>query len=552
MPILTDEAVLAAVGLGIIFAQAFYLTYMTGQLSFGHAAFASVGAYVAGLLSTRLDLPVWLAVAAAIPAGFVGGVLVAVPALRTRHVNLAILTFGVMQIVAYSLGQWDWVGGLSGLGGMAGIGVGDIATVAAAVVAGTWWLERSRLGLAMRAVKQDELAASILGIRTIALRVLSFGIGAAVAAVGGALHGHYNSFVDPYKVGLSVAVNMVFYTIAGGTQVWLGPPVGATILTLLPEFLRDAMSRIDMWRPVLFSAVIMLILVVRPEGLVRRRTVLALGRRLWRPRAAAAARLDRLPRTEAGRDVEIEGLRMQFGGVTALSDISFRIPRGSIFGLIGPNGAGKTTLFNLLTGAYRPTAGHIRVGGIDIAGLPPARIAAHGVARTFQNIRLLPDMTVLENVLVGQSRASPSGLANLTARARATDRALRERADALLETLDLGRVRDRFAIELPYATQRRVEIARALALDPAVLLLDEPTAGMDHAESAEIGALIRLVHRQFGSTILLIEHDMAVVMDLCDRIAVLNFGALIAEGAPADIQGDARVREAYLGQEADA
>ena len=241
MHILTDEAVLASVGLGIIFAQAFYLTYMTGQLSFGHAAFASIGAYTAGMLSTKFGLSMPLSIMAAAVMGFACGVGVAVPALRTRHVNLAILTFGVMQIVAYGFSQWDYVGGLSGMGGMFGIDMPDILLVALLVTAITWWLERSRLGLAMRTVKQDELVASMMGMSTVALRLLSFGIGAAVAGCGGALSAQDNSFVDPNTFGLGVAVNMVFYTIAGGTQVWLGPVVGAVLLTLTSEYLRQLM-----------------------------------------------------------------------------------------------------------------------------------------------------------------------------------------------------------------------------------------------------------------------------------------------------------------------
>ena len=215
---------------------------------------------------------------------------------------------------------------------------------------------------------------------------------------------------------------------------------------------------------------------------------------------------------------------MRFGGVQALADISLKVPRGAIFGVIGPNGAGKTTLFNILSGAYRPSAGTIAVGDMRIDGLSPAAIAKCGVSRTFQNIRLVRDMTVLENVLIGQYRVATTGLANITGKARAAEREMRVRAGSLLRMLSLWEVRDRFAAELPYATQRRVEVARAIAINPTLLLLDEPTAGMDHRESDEIVEIIRLVHRRWRPTILLIEHDMNVVMGLCDRIAVFNFG----------------------------
>jgi branched-chain amino acid transport system ATP-binding protein len=249
-----------------------------------------------------------------------------------------------------------------------------------------------------------------------------------------------------------------------------------------------------------------------------------------------------------GARLNLEGVNKHFGGIAAISCVSLDIPAGSIYGLIGPNGAGKTTLFNLITGAYKPDSGKILLDGELISGFRPHVIARSGVSRTFQNIRLFRQMTVYENLKAGQFGTS-SALMHLTTASRQRESALNNRADYLLHLLGLTAMRDRIAVELPYATQRRVEVARALAQQPRLLLLDEPTAGMDSNESAEISDIIRLVHREFRCTVLLIEHDMSVVMGVCHAIAVLNFGRVIAVGTPRQIQANTDVHNAYLGGE---
>jgi branched-chain amino acid transport system permease protein len=552
MGFVLHEAFLAAVCLNILFALSFYITYMTGQLSFGHAAFASVGAYVSGVLTTKLGINVWVAVSAACAAGLVAGLLVALPALRTRHVYLAILTFGVMQILSYLLGQWEFVGGLSGITGLDGVLASHLVIGAVALTAATWWLERSRLGLAMAAVKQDDVAAPLLGIDAARLRLLSFCLGSAAAAVAGALYGHYNFFVDPYTFGLAIAINMVFCTIVGGTQVWLGPVVGAVILTTIPELLREYAPGLDIWRLAVFGAILLLTLSFRPEGLVQRRTIASIQERFSRPVAPVAASGTLVAERSTGARLRLNDVTKNFGGVTAVANVTLDIAAGSIFGLIGPNGAGKTTVFNLITGAYKPDTGDILLDDESIARRKPHVISRLGISRTFQNIRLFRQMTVYENLLTAQASSAPSGLLNLTAVSRAEDARLRRNADQLLDLLGLSAVRDRVGIDLPYATQRRVEIARALAQNPRLLLLDEPTAGMDGKESTEIREIIALVRRELGCTVLLIEHDMSVVMNVCERVAVLNFGRVIAVGTPAEVQANTDVHEAYLGKDSDA
>jgi ABC-type branched-subunit amino acid transport system ATPase component/ABC-type branched-subunit amino acid transport system permease subunit len=526
-----------------------------GQLSIGQGAFYGIGAYAAAILTVRAGWPFWLATPTATVLAALIGMLISLPVLRVRGIYLGMATFGFAEIVHVVLRSWDsltkGVLGISGILPPVALGV-DFGTqdrfyylVLAGVLVSVLLSHRiyqSSIGHALLAIREDELAAGLLGINTTAYKVVAFGIAAGLAGLAGSLFAHYLTYISPENFTSVESILIVTMLIVGGRGNTLGAVVGAGLLVVLPEALRV----VNVYRLLIYGLLLVGTAVFRPGGLVGR-----IGLRRRRAAPMAATLPAPAPARGEGPLLRVEGLEIRFGGLVAVDGVSFVVKPGEVYGVIGPNGAGKTTLFNAISGIAPITRGSLHLGGEDLTGLPPYRRARAGIARTFQNIRAFAGMHVWETVEVGfHAHLRRGGLAHLfaTPGARQEAGAVRSAADALLRLVGLEDVGDQLARNLPYGHQRRLEIARALAIGPRLLLLDEPAAGMNESECEELIALVRRIRDQ-GVTILLVEHHMQVVMAVCDRILVLNFGRPIAEGAPAAIREDPTVNAAYLGTE---
>ncbi|HTH39410.1 MAG TPA: branched-chain amino acid ABC transporter ATP-binding protein/permease [Rhodocyclaceae bacterium] len=553
----TYSTLVFSVGVHMLLALSIWLTLSCGLLSLANAAFMGIGAYVSALLTLNADwsFPAVLAVGGIAPA--LVALLIGAPVLRLSGVYLAMATLAFGEVVRITVLNLDITGGPEGLNGIPLATEGwHIALLLALTVYGLTRLRRSRIGRAFEAIKEDEVAARLMGIPVDRYKLLAFALGGFIAGIAGALNAHFTFFISPREYGFEAAVDILTMAVLGGTGSLLGPLLGAGILTLLPELLRSLHD----FRSLVNGAVLVLVVLFLPKGIVggvRRKT---LGAKLSTKLDQSAGKAEQNAAREAQQSntaisstplLSIRHLGKHFGGLHVLHDVSFNVPAGSIYGLIGPNGAGKTTVFNLVTGLLLPSAGQIDFQEQSLVGKAPHAITCQGVARTFQNIRLFKEMTILENVMVGMhahlSYGAPALLLN-TSTFRQAEQQARQRAYELLTWVDLHAKADQVADNLSYGDQRKLEFARALATEPRLLLLDEPVAGMNPAEKTALMAEIRAI-RDRGYSVFMIEHDMRFVMGLCDRIAVLNFGRIIAEGTPEEIRNNPEVIEAYLGKE---
>jgi ABC-type branched-subunit amino acid transport system ATPase component/ABC-type branched-subunit amino acid transport system permease subunit len=536
------------------------LAGLAGQISLGHAGLYAIGAYAAALAATRAGLGFWIAVPLAVALTAAVGAGVALAALRLSGPYLAMVTIAFGIIVEGALVEWVAVTG--GPGGIFDIPKPVLAG-ASLTLGGYYWLvaaaaalalglsrnlARSAWGRALVAVKNSDLAAASLGISAYRVRTVAFTLSAAFAGAGGALFAFLNGYLSPDSFTLQTSILFLLIVLFGGLGTLAGPLVGATVLVLLPEIVRNLVD----YRLALYGALLVLSVYFLPRGVVG--ALSGAGAQAALPAGSNAPRVGPgdVPDgagVNAGQEtvaLGIKGLTKSFGGVRALRDVTVVVAAGTVHSLIGPNGAGKTTLVNLVSGFDAPDGGTIELFGERIAARAPAAIARRGIARTFQTPQLFEDLSVLDNVLVGAVGPRLPGLAAALAGAGRDPAPTLARAREALAAVGLAEWAAAPAAGLPFGHRRRLEIARALAAGARVLMLDEPAAGLAPAEVAALDALlVRL--RAAGLTVVLVEHHVELVMAISDRVTVLDEGRVIAEGAPALVQRDPAVIAAYLG-----
>jgi branched-chain amino acid transport system permease protein len=426
-----------------------------------------------------------------------------------------------------------------------------IAVILAALL--TTNLLDSRTGRAIRALRRGHVAAEAFGVQTARAKLLVFIYAAVLAGLSGWLYAHFQRATNPTPFGAQASIEYLFIAVVGGAGYVWGGVLGAAVVVILKEVLQSYLPMIfggqGQLEIIVFGIVLVALLHLAPAGIWPWLTgLLPFKRKALRPDMSATL-LARPVSAATSSDVllTLDGARKQFGGVVAVNDVSFTVNAKEIVALIGPNGAGKSTTFNLITRVLSSTAGRITVCGTDVDGTTPQQIAKLGVARTFQHVKLVPDMTVLENVAMGAHlRGNAGAVSSMLRLDRADEARLLSEAARQIARVGLSDQIDQLAGSLSLGQQRIVEIARALCVDPVLLLLDEPAAGLRHMEKQQLAALLRQL-RDGGMSVLLVEHDMGFVMDLADRIVVLDFGTKIAEGTPDAIKTNPDVIRAYLG-----
>ncbi|MBC7502675.1 MAG: branched-chain amino acid ABC transporter ATP-binding protein/permease [Herminiimonas sp.] len=549
---------LVALGLNI-------LTGLTGLVSLGQAGIFAVGAYAVAVLSTKFGLSFIPCMAVAIALSAALGALLAYPTVRVRGVYLTVITIAFGIIVENIAIEWQSLtGGTGGISSIPhatlfGVKLDDngyfyllVAMFLAAFIF-HYNVIKSRYGRAMRAVNQSETAARTVGINPIVIRLMSFVIAAGFAGAAGGAYAYLNRYVNPDTFRFDDSVRFLLMVILGGSGTIFGPVLGAGVLTFIPELLQA----FGAWQRFAYGALLALVMFGMPFGIVgtfhlwTRRFGTKVSRRS-RPWPCIDQDTNALLHSSAkAGDVclRTDELSMAFGGLIANDKISESLKSGMVHSVIGPNGAGKSTFINCISGFYKPTSGRITFMGQPATGKGSHQLARMGLARTFQNTELFGDMTVLENVLVGADSRYQSGLFATLFRLPsffADERRYAQQAQRLLEYVGLDDYAQEKARNLPFGHQRCLEIARALAMSPTLLLLDEPAAGLTHGEIEDLMKLIRNI-ASHQITVLLVEHHVDMIMAISDHVTVLDYGKVIASGTVQQVRNDPAVIEAYFG-----
>ena len=529
---------------------------LTGQISLGHAGFYAIGAYVGAILTTTYEWSFWAALPLAGLVAGLAGMLLAIPSLRVRGPYLAMVTIAFGFVVEQGAAEWKGVTG--GWNGIMFIPLPEafgytfierdvallVALLTVATVALFARLNASAWGKAMRAVRDSELASRSLGLDPMMIRTAAFTLSAAITGIAGAIFASLTNFISPESFPFLQSILFLLVAIIGGIGTVLGPVVGALVVVLLPEFL----SALAEYRLLFVGVLLLVVLVATPRGVVGE--IERRFRRIdERPARAGAGAFDVaafLSRSDAGEPLAVDRLTVSFGGVVAVDGVSLRAEPGAVTSIIGPNGAGKTSVLNLVCGYLRPEAGAVRLGDRDVTGRPAQSIARAGIARTYQTTQLFENLSVRENLEIALRRGRLGSIAAALAGREAGDSEARATAESLLVFVGYAGSVEQPASALPHVDKRLVEIARALAIRPAVLLLDEPAAGLGLKDTAGLGRLLRKIAAA-GVAVVIVEHDMTLVMEISDHVYVLDAGACIADGPPARVRADTQVREAYLG-----
>jgi len=523
---------------------------LCGQINLAQAAFFGLGAYAVGIGTSDYHISYWLCLVGGCVLALLAGALLGMSTLRLGGHYLAMVTISFQQIVTLVMINTIWL--THGPDGVSNIGRPALFQsaqsylafcVAMLAVVGylVWHLSDTRLGRAMRAVRDNELAAGVVGIDVFRTKVSAFALSAVLGGLAGGLFAGGFAYVSPDQFSFAESVVFLTMSLLGGVASPIGSAIGTGLLILIPEWLRFLKSVPGLYLAI-YGLSVILIIRYMPDGIWG---FFNLATERWRAKAkvrGAGPALQLAPAAVAGDTVlEVKGLSKHFGGLKAVDEVDIAVRRGGVHALIGPNGSGKTTTLNVLSGLYKATAGRVVLDGTDVTDMPPHQRAAAGLGRTFQNIRLFRSMTALENVVIGAERPGNRLVGQ-------GEEALNERAMSALTFVGLGLRANEPITSFSYGHQRLIEIARALAANPTLLLLDEPAAGLNSTEKLELHELLKRIAAQ-GLTILIIDHDMTLVSEAAQHITVLNFGRRIADGESMAVLRHPDVVSAYLGSE---